>query len=202
MGVTTAARRAGVGRAMMLRCIADAEQRGDEEVLLEVIESNTAARKLYEAVGLVSQRRLVGFELTTPPPGERAPLTEIDVTEFAALAQVEYEPRTPWQMRPETLANLTPPVRAFALENRAFVLLGDPSLARVSFRGFVVRRAERRRHVGTCLLRALFAEFPGKVWAAAPIIPEGLADGFFLANGFARAALSQHEMLLRLSPSG
>jgi ribosomal protein S18 acetylase RimI-like enzyme len=184
---------------MMLHCIAEARQRGDTELLLEVIESNAAARRLYESVGMTSLRRLVGFECVEPIAATSAAvLTEMELVDFAALARTQYEPRMPWQIRPETLANLTSPFRAFSLENRAFVLIGDPTAVRVSIRGLFVRQPDRRRRFGSDLLRALVAKFPGKTWAVAPIVPEGLADGFFLANGFAPAALSQHEMALTL----
>ncbi len=185
---------------MMQQCLAGARQRGDAELLLEVIESNTPARRLYESVGLVAKRRLVGFECAHPPDGKpNAALAEIDSVEFAAVAQAEYEPRLPWQMCPETLANLTLPHRAFTLDGRAFALLGDPAAARVGLRGFVVRGADRRRRLGSDLLQALFAKFPGKTWAASPIIPEGLADDFFRANGFVANPLAQFEMSMPLA---
>jgi GNAT superfamily N-acetyltransferase len=200
MGVTAPARGHGVGRAMMRHCIAEARQRGDAELLLEVIESNAPARRLYEFVGLKSQRRLVGFECADPPAGKAsAALSEIEILDFAARAHAEYEPRVPWQLRPETLANLTRPFRAFTLEGRAFALLGDPTAARVGIRGFLVSRTDRRRRFGSNLLQALFAEFPGKTWAVTPIVPEGLADGFLRANGFVESALAQREMLLQLA---
>lgn len=202
MGVTSKARRGGVGRAMMERCIAESRERGDRELLLEVIESNLAARKLYESVGFVSRRRLVGFELALPPAGEPAHLAEVEIPAFAAIAQSEYEPNFPWQIRPETLANLTAPNSAFSLGHRAWVLLGDASLARITLRGLVVRREDRRKRFATRLLHALFAKFPGKQWAVSPIVPEGLADSFFRANGFTPAELAQHEMSLSPDSAG
>jgi GNAT superfamily N-acetyltransferase len=199
MGVTTPARGQGVGRSMMRHCIAEARQRGDTDLLLEVIESNAPARQLYESMGLVSQRRLVGFECANPPAGPATrDLSEIDSGEFAAIARTEYEPQLPWQICPETLANLTLPNRAFTLDGRAFALLGDPTAARVGIRGFMVRRDARRQGVGSDLLRALFARFPGKTWAVSPIVPEGLADGFLRANGFVENPLAQREMSMPL----
>lgn len=195
MGVTRTARGRGVGRAMMQHAIATARARGDHELLLEVIESNAPACRLYESVGLTSTRRLVGFETVNPPAAQdAAELWEIDVADFAALAHAEYARGLPWQMRPETLANLTAPNRAFSLEGRAFALIGDPAAGRVALRGLVVPRTERRRAHGSRLLRALFAKFPGRTWVAGPIIPEGLADDFFLANGFIPTTLAQWEM--------
>ncbi len=199
MGVTALARGTGVGRLMMRHCIDGARKRGDAELLLEVIESNAPARRLYESIGLVLRRRLVGFECAQPANGKpNATLTEIDSVEFAAIAQAEYEPRLPWQMCPETLANLTLPHRAFALDDRAFALLGDPAAARVGLRGLVVRKAHRRQRLGSDLLQALFAKFPGKTWAASPIIPEGLADDFFRANAFVANPIAQFEMSMPL----
>lgn len=204
MGVAADARRQGVGRAIMQRCLMEARGRGDQEVLLEVIESNAPAVALYESVGLTSQRRLVGFECVTPSTVDVAgpTLTEIDPAEFAAVAHAEYEPQLPWQMRPETIANLTLPCRAFTLDGTAFALLGDPSAERVGIRGFAVRLVAHRRRQGTHLLRALFIKFPGKTWAVSPIVPSGLVDAFFLANGFVESRLAQLEMRIRMTSGG
>lgn len=200
MGVTMGCRGRGVGRSMMQHAIARACERGEAELRLEVIDSNAAAIRLYESVGLKKQRTLVGFELANPTAAEdTASLTEIDPAEFAAVAHREYEARLPWQMQPQTLANFTRPNRAFSLEGHAFVLIGDPAGTRVILRGIAVPGVYRRGGHGSRLLRALAGKFPARTWAAGPIIPEGLADDFFLANGFARASLGQWEMCLPLS---
>ncbi len=202
MGVAKSMRGRRVGQAMMQHCLAQARARGDAELLLEVIDSNAAAIRLYESVGLQKQRRLVGFECTKPPPAPDAVnLVEIDPAEFAAVAHREYERGVPWQLRPQTLANFTRPNRAFSLEDgRAFALIGDPTVARVAVRGIAVPGPARRRGNGSRVLRALCAKFPGKSWAVGPIIPAGLADEFFLANGFSRMALGQWEMRMPLAP--
>lgn len=200
MGVTTGFRGRGVGRAMMEHAIAQARQRGDAELLLEVIDSNAAAIRLYESVGLKKQRNLVGFEWANATAAEgTAGLVEIDPAEFSAVAQREYEPRLPWQMRPQTLANYTRPNRAFSLEGHAFGLIGDPAGTRVALRGVAVPGEHRRCGHGSLLLRALDAKFPGRTWIAGPIIPAGLADDFFLANGFTRTSFGQWEMRLSIS---
>ena len=139
-------------------------------------------------------------ETVNPPVAQdAAELWEIDVADFATLAHAEYARGLPWQMRPETLANLTAPNRAFALDGRAFALIADPAAGRVGLRGLVVPRIERRRAHGSRLLRALFAKFPGRTWASGPIIPEGLAGDFFPVNGFVPTVLAQWEMRLPLA---
>lgn len=199
MGVAATRRGRRVGNAMLSHCIAQARDRADVELLLEVIDSNAVAIRLYESVGLRKSRRLVGFECANPViTGETSDLIEIDPAEFAAIARREYEALLPWQMRAETLACLTKPNRAFSWQGRAFALLGDPTGERVSLRGLAVARADRRGRRGSSMLRALFAKFPGRAWMVGPIVPHGLADGFFLANGFAPMALGQWEMRLSL----
>lgn len=199
MGVALPMRGRHIGQAMMRHCVAQARKRGDAELLLEVIDSNVAAIRLYESAGFQRLRRLVGFESVPARAGDDAlDLVEIDPAEFAAVAQREYEPQVPWQMRPQTLINYTRPYRGFTLEGRAFVLIGDPAGARVALRGIAVPDAERRRRYGSRILRALAAKYPNRIWAIGPIVPAGLADDFFVANGFTRTALAQWEMHLPL----
>lgn len=49
--VAAAARRSGLGRALLRRACADAMAIGAGEMFLEVAEANMAARRLYEAEG-------------------------------------------------------------------------------------------------------------------------------------------------------
>ena len=51
LGVAVAQRRRGLGRALVERLLADLGARGVRSVFLEVRESNTAARRLYEMLG-------------------------------------------------------------------------------------------------------------------------------------------------------
>ena len=59
LGVASALRRRGVGRALAQRALGELQTRGARAVYLEVRESNTAARRLYEALGFaeVGRRR-------------------------------------------------------------------------------------------------------------------------------------------------
>ncbi len=61
VGVLPAARRHGLGRALVRALITEARRRGASEVLLEVREDNLAARKLYEAEGFANLGRRRGY---------------------------------------------------------------------------------------------------------------------------------------------
>src|SRR6185369_5044795 len=66
MGIVSDARHGGAGTFGMQQLINEARTRGDHEMLLEVIEQNTAGVKLYQKVGFEIVRRLVGYKLENP----------------------------------------------------------------------------------------------------------------------------------------
>ena len=57
LGVATAQRRGGVGRALVERLLEELRDRGVRVVYLEVRESNAAARRLYESLGFAAVGR-------------------------------------------------------------------------------------------------------------------------------------------------
>jgi GNAT superfamily N-acetyltransferase len=67
VGVATAYRGKGVGRALMLALFENARAAGLEEVVLEVIVGNEAAHTLYQKVGMVDTGRILIVERTPGP---------------------------------------------------------------------------------------------------------------------------------------
>lgn len=72
--VRPAARRRGIGRALVAACIAEWRLRQGDSIMLEVATGNAAARALYEALGfveqgLVFQQRPVRSRGVAPGPG-------------------------------------------------------------------------------------------------------------------------------------
>lgn len=201
MAVAADERGRGLGRRVMRDAIADARARGDRALLLEVIEQNTPAVKLYKSLGFRMARRLVGYRWEPSPlRGRVDALREIDPLELARVALREGEPDLPWMLAPETLSAATAPARAFALQDRAFALIGNPDAATLSLSALVVPRAHRRQGWGTRMLRALAAAFPGKPMQAVAIVPEDLAPELFARAGWERQGISQYEMRLDLNP--
>jgi ribosomal protein S18 acetylase RimI-like enzyme len=199
MAVAKEFRGSGLGRRVMREAIDDARARGDHALLLEVIEQNTAAVNLYASLGFQPVRRLVGWRWA--PPAEPAPadaLREVDPLEVARVAHREGEPDLPWMLAPETLSAATLPARAFALEDRAYAVIGNAAAETLSLSALVVPRAHRRQGWGTRMLRALAAAFPGKPWQVVAIVPEELAADFFVRAGWERTPLTQFDMRLEL----
>ncbi|MBW3569541.1 MAG: GNAT family N-acetyltransferase [Gemmatimonadetes bacterium] len=195
MAVAADARGRGLGRRVMRDAIDHARARGDHTLLLEVIEQNTPAVKLYESLGFRMARRLVGYRRDPVPAGGTADaLREMDPLELARITVREGEPELPWMLAPETLSAATAPARAFALEDRAFALIANPDAETLSLSALVVPRAHRRRGWGTRMVRALAAAFPGKPMQAVAIVPDDLAPEFFAHTGWERQGISQFEM--------
>jgi GNAT superfamily N-acetyltransferase len=63
MGILSQARNQSLGTQTMQQLIQEAQERQDKEMILEVIEQNTAGVNLYEKVGFKKVRRLVGYKL-------------------------------------------------------------------------------------------------------------------------------------------
>jgi ribosomal protein S18 acetylase RimI-like enzyme len=193
MALVPEARRQGGGRALVKRLLADAKARGDRAMVLEVIEQNEAAVKLYTACGFKRVRRLVGF--VGHGDGDRTAatsLTVVDLRDMAAVVNVEGAPHLPWQLSGETVASLTPPTLAYRL-NGAWVALSDVDRAKVVIRALMTERVEQGRGRSSALLQAVMAKHPGKEWEMKAIWPEEFSAAF-TAAGFVRAELTQWQM--------
>ncbi len=193
MAVVPAARKSSVGKALMAQLLAEAKARGERTMVLEVIEQNAPAVRLYEGCGFQKIRRLTGHA-GRPPISADAPaaLEEIDPRELAAIVSEQGLPDLPWQISPETIAQATPPAAAFRLGASA-ALVTNPAAEAIGIRALVTHRAHRGRGSSLALLRAVMARYPGKEWRASAIFPEEMGEAF-LAAGLARTPLSQWQM--------
>lgn len=192
MGITVNARNGGVGTWAMQNLIEEAKERGEKEMVLEVIEQNTAGVKLYEKVGFTKVRRLVGYKIENPQVESSAELEEIDIRDLARQVTYHGMKDLPWQLTGTTIMQYTPPSRAFRL-NDAYCLISNPEAADISISSVLVKARSRGAGLSTVLLRALFAKFPNKVWHVSPIYPEEM--GFIFEHvGMERESISQWQM--------
>lgn len=195
MGVAARWRGQGRGQALVAHVLQEARTRKDQRMVLEVIEQNTPAVRLYEKSGFVISRRLVGYEASRIEP-ERAELEEVSIAEYAASVSTHGEPDLPWQLTAATCGAATLP--SVAIRSGEAIALLVVTADTVIVRGIVVASSCRRQGHARRLLRGLAARFPDRRWVVPAIVPESLAAEFFLSNGFRRAAISQFEMAHRL----
>jgi len=196
MAIVPEARGDGVGSWLMERLIAEAKARGERAMVLEVIEQNTAAVRLYEKCGFRVQRRLLGYVGSALEGTIVGELEEVDVRELGRMVTAHGLPDLPWQISGETLAQMGPPTRAYRL-GAAYVAVADPDRAQMAIRAVLVKPEARRQGEATRLLQALIARYPGRIWRVAPLCPEEIG-GLFDGAGFERESLAQLQMILDL----
>lgn len=196
MGIVSQARNGGAGTWAMEHLIEEARVRGDKEMVLEVIEQNTAGVKLYQKVGFKIIRRLVGYKLENPQVESQEELQEIDIREIARLVSYHGLKDLPWQLSGVAIAHHTPPARAFRL-NDAYCLISNPEVEHVSISSVLVKTDSRGAGLGAVLMRAVFFRFPNKIWHVPAIYPEEIC-AVFDQVGMKREEISQWQMLLEL----
>jgi len=201
MAIIPEARAEGIGRSTMEALMAQARERGDRRMVLEVIEQNEPALKLYESLGFERVRRLISLERPAPQDADtglaEAPdLLEIDIRDVAAVVSREGLDDLPWQLSAESLALSSPPMCARRL-GPAYAVLSNPEVERIALLSLIVESEARGASQAVQLLRALFAAYPGRAWRVPALCPEEAA-GPFLHAGFERGELSQWQMSLDL----
>lgn len=194
MALVPEARQRGLGRVMMERLLADARARGDARMVLEVIEQNTAAVRLYEAMGFTRRRRLVGFAGPgAAASGPEPALADAGLGEVAAqVSRMEAEVEWPWQISGDTVARLPAPACGHALDG-AWVALQNPAGPTIGVRALAVDGPERREERAARLVRAVMARHPAENWRIGALWPEELA-GWFAGTGLVRQELTQWQM--------
>jgi ribosomal protein S18 acetylase RimI-like enzyme len=196
MGIAREIRGKGAGTWLMEQLIGEARQRGEGEMVLEVIEQNEPAVRLYRKHGFQTVRRLVGLSRKDARENERGDLQKIDLGELGRLISQHGLPDLPWQLSGETISNMEPPVCAYR-QGPAYLAISSPEAEHVAIWSLLVEPQWRGRGLGSRLLRQVIAEHADKTWHIPALLPEELGRTFEKA-GFERGELSQWQMRLSL----
>lgn len=196
MGISKKMRGNGAGSWLMDELIKEACQREDREMVLEVIEQNEPAVRLYEKYGFQRVRRLVGCIRTDAREDQKSDLHEIDLRELGRLIAQHGLPDLPWQLSAESVAQMNPPARAYR-KGSAYIAVSNPGLDHVVVWSLLVEQEARGQGLGTDLLKSTIANHPDKTWHLPALCPEEFWKVFERA-GFEREDLSQWQMKLVL----
>ena len=198
MGIAKETRGKGAGSWFMKVLIDDACDRGDREMVLEVIEQNEPAVQLYRKYGFESVRRLVGFTLKgrEVPQKEGSELREIGLPVISQLILQYGLPDLPWQLSGKSLTEMSPPLHAYCM-GQAYIVISNPEAEHVVIWCLLVEPEARGKGLGTDMLKRLMAQHPGKTWHVPAIFPEEL-ENVFAGAGFKKEDLSQWQMRLKL----
>ena len=198
MGIAKETRGKGAGSWFMEVLINEARQRGEREMVLEVIEQNEAAVRLYQRSGFRAVRRLIGFTCKSgnAPVGEKSDLKEIDLREMSWLIARHGWSDLPWQLSGESIAQMNPPARAYR-KGQVYIVVSNPALEHVVIWSLLVELEARGNRLGTHMLQHVIAKHTGKTWHVPAVFPEEFAKVFERA-GCEREKLSQWQMSLSL----
>jgi ribosomal protein S18 acetylase RimI-like enzyme len=172
--------------------LGEASACGDRSMVLEVIENNLTAVRLYEACGFKTERRLVGYEGAFDPFDEEAKLEEIDIRLVSRLVGTFGLNNLPWQISAESLAQYGPPNQAYRLGD-ASIVISNPAADQVAIRSVIVMPEARSQGQARRLIQAVIARHPNKKWLISALCPEEVG-GLFEKIGFKRDTLSQFQM--------
>ncbi len=197
MGLAVNWRGQGIGRQLMTELIDQAQARGEHTMILEVIEQNEPALRLYRNAGFRQLRRLVGYKGKQLKGIADRNLHEVDLLEMARQVIRHGPPDLPWQISGETLAQSSLPLRGYQL-GPAYAAISAPEQPRLFLRGLVIPEQTQPHVWGPRLLQALIARYPDKSWGVPVLYPEELVHGLFEGLGFQRERLTQLQMILDL----
>lgn len=196
MGITREMRGKSAGSWLMGQLIKEARARNDREMVLEVIEQNKPAVRLYKKYGFQAIRRLIGWIRQDVKQDAKGDLQEMDLCEMGRLILRHGLPDLPWQLSGETIALLNPPARAFK-NGQAYIAISNPDAEHVVIWSLLVEPDARGKGLAVELLENVMANHNGKTWHVPAIWPEELGIIFERA-GFQREELSQWQMRLDL----
>lgn len=192
-GVAAAHRRRGIARGLLTAVCAEAAQRGDTRVLVEVPSNAWPALALYQSLGFRRMRRLVGFVRSLATEVDDPDLHEVEPHVVAQLVCQHGPEDLPWFFHPTSLAGSALPTRAYTLDDQAFAI-ATPRNGDVNLRALFVRPTARRQGLARRLVDAIVARHRASSCSVVPLVPEGLATAFFEAASFQVAELTHEEM--------
>jgi ribosomal protein S18 acetylase RimI-like enzyme len=203
MGVAKGTRGKGAGSWFMKKLMDEACERGDREMVLEVIEQNEPAVKLYQNYGFERLRRLVGFNLSGKDaeakendPGD---LGAIDLRDMGKLISQYGLPDLPWQLSGESIMQMNPLPQAYR-SGQAYIVLSNPKAKHVAIWSLLVEPEARGKGLGTEMLKRVITRHAGKIWHVPALYPEEI-DKVFERAGFEKENLSQWQMRANLCTS-
>jgi ribosomal protein S18 acetylase RimI-like enzyme len=187
----------GLGKALMQRIVADARERGDRQLSLEVIEGNDPAIALYHQAGLRIVRTLTGHQAGELAAAEIVPLQEIDPLFVSHRLTAEGATSLPWLIAAESLFKLPGKPYAFTLGQHQAYAVVQVGADKCFLRMIYVPPQHRSQGHARAMLTALQAQFSPLPLVANVYVPE-VAAPFFDRLGWQQDPLRQFEMTMDL----
>ena len=201
MGVAPQARRTGLGRALMHDAIAGAARGGAREVVLEVLQQNERARRLYESMGFRLTRALEVWRLDAVLAADGA--GEIPAADARAWIAAHRDRPEPWQLGDASVDRIASPERPLVgLEARAGGRRCGAAIGVVTPQRASLLQVAFTPEAGATAARALCAALRSRAPALRALnVPAGSLVAEALRAAGATLEVAQVEMSLALPPA-
>lgn len=193
MGVVPAARRSGLARRLLAHLLEEAQTRGDHAMMLEVIEQNPAAHRLYAQQGFREAGHLLSWRRKANPPANESiePLEEVSLIRASQIPSALEYPEIPWPISRHAIAKSA--AKYAFRSGQKLIVVGD--LEVTSVRVHALSCSDRMDWAGLReTLRGLLQRYPDREFFTPPVFPEQFGHEVFQPLGFAREPLSQFLM--------
>jgi len=197
MGVIAAARRTGVGRALLVQLLAESKTRGDCAMILEVIEQNPSAHALYRQEHFRELGRLLGWRRAIETTAAQAPV-ELEEISLATASQLPLPlefPALPWQISRHAAARLT---AGRAYVSGSGLVVFDAADGETAPARLCLLSSLGSGKIDWPAIRQVFAavlqRHAGREFFAPAIFPEIFGEEVFVPLGFKRETISQFLM--------
>lgn len=196
MGLKKELRGQGLGKQFMEKLIQDARERKDQAMVLEVIEQNEPAVRLYQGCGFESVRRLIGLIHQDAKQDAKSNFQEVGLQEMGGLISQHGLSDLPWQLSGETIALMDASARAYR-HGEAYITISNPDAEHIVIWSLLVEPSARGKGLAVDMLKRVMAHHAGKIWHVPAIWPQEFGSLFEQA-GFKREEISQWQMKLNL----
>ena len=197
MGIVPEARGSGAAKRLMEHLLGEAETRGDEAMVLEVIEQNPRAVAVYRRHGFEELGRLLGWRRSADAgvPQDAAIVgEEVPPMQALRIPVASDYPELPWQISRHALAK-APVARAFRTDT-VCIVIGDPEAQPV--RVYACMAVDPpHAHIWQDLrgvFAGILARFPNREFFAPAIFPEEYGRLLFEPLRFKTEPISQFLM--------
>lgn len=195
MGVVPRARRGGVARQLLNHVLEEARARGDQAMVLEVIQQNPVAHALYLQEGFRENGGLFGWRRGAGAPPIESPgaIEEVSLIQALQMPSALEFPDLPWPVSRHAIAKMARG-RAFRA-GHALIVISDPEVTPIRVHAL---SCSLPNHMDWSALRsglnALLHRYSGHEFFTPPVFPEQFGEEVFRRLGFIREPLSQFLM--------
>lgn len=198
VGVVPGWRRRGLARAMMSYLIATSTQEGLERLSLEVIDRNAPARALYESLGFLAKRELLGWRRSSDADALPAPDARMvsDNPRRLITSFPTWRDQPPcWQRAPATLQKMAEQLQAVRLATPgpgAYIVFSDLG-DRLALLDMGMDPSGDPVRAGRNLLQGLAVRYAGRAFSIGNVSADDRLNRILAALGFV-VTIRQWEM--------